>query len=86
MIEMSVANAKGKLSELINRALNGERVILTKHGRPVAQITPVEGFKTVEQKRRALKQILEKAAEVRTKGFDGENAGKNLFGRDGMPS
>ena len=86
MIEMSVANAKGRLSELINRALNGERVVLTKHGRPVAQILPMEGYKSETQKRRALRRIIEDAAAVRTSGFDGENAGKNLFDREGMPS
>ena len=86
MIDMSVAMAKGRLSELINRALAGERVLLTKHGKPVAQIQPVEGYKSEDQKRRALKQILAEAAEVRTSGFDGENAGKNLYGPDGMPS
>jgi len=36
----SVAEAKNQLSELIERALKGEEVVITRHGRPVAQIVP----------------------------------------------
>jgi prevent-host-death family protein len=38
----SVAEAKNKLSELINRALRGEGVVITRHGRPVVELKPVE--------------------------------------------
>lgn len=37
----SVAEAKNKLSELIDRALEGEAVVITRHGRPVAELTPI---------------------------------------------
>jgi prevent-host-death family protein len=37
----SVAQAKNKLSGLIDRALNGEQVVITRHGRPVAELKPL---------------------------------------------
>lgn len=41
MSSYSVAEAKAKLSELIDRAGKGEGVVITKHGRPVAEIRSV---------------------------------------------
>ncbi|MBD0270365.1 MAG: type II toxin-antitoxin system Phd/YefM family antitoxin [Acetobacteraceae bacterium] len=38
----SVAEAKNRLSELIDRALAGEGVAITRHGRPVVELRPVE--------------------------------------------
>lgn len=36
--------AKNRLSELLDAAENGEEVMITKHGRPVAKLVPVEKF------------------------------------------
>jgi prevent-host-death family protein len=36
----SVAQAKNTLTKLIDRALQGEEVIITRHGRPVAELRP----------------------------------------------
>lgn len=41
MTRYSVAEAKARLSELIDRAEKGEGVVITKHGRPVAEIRPL---------------------------------------------
>lgn len=37
----SVADAKNRLPELINRALEGEGVVITRHGKPVVELRPV---------------------------------------------
>ncbi|MEQ1865023.1 MAG: type II toxin-antitoxin system prevent-host-death family antitoxin [Micropepsaceae bacterium] len=37
----SVAEAEGHLSELIDRALSGEGVVITRHGKPVVELRPV---------------------------------------------
>jgi prevent-host-death family protein len=42
MSSHSVAQAKNKLSELINRALRGEGVVITRHGRPVVELKAIE--------------------------------------------
>ena len=41
MTTYSVAEAKNSLSELIDRALKGEGVIITRHGKPVVEFKPV---------------------------------------------
>jgi prevent-host-death family protein len=41
MSKHSVAEAKNKLSKLIDRALEGEGVVITRHGRPVVELTPI---------------------------------------------
>lgn len=41
MGEHSVAEAKNKLSELINRALEGEDIVITRHGLPIVELRPV---------------------------------------------
>jgi prevent-host-death family protein len=38
----SVAEARNQLSELIDRALRGERVVITRHGHPVVELRPVQ--------------------------------------------
>jgi prevent-host-death family protein len=41
MTDVTLAQAKARLSELISRAEHGEAVRITRHGRPVAQLMPV---------------------------------------------
>ena len=40
MSTYSVADAKAGLPSLINRALAGEEVIITRHGKPVVELRP----------------------------------------------
>jgi prevent-host-death family protein len=40
MSRYSVAEAKSGLPALINRAMSGEEVIITRHGKPVAELRP----------------------------------------------
>lgn len=37
----SVAKAKNQLSKLIDRALKGEGVVITRHGHPVVELKPI---------------------------------------------
>lgn len=41
MATYSVAEAKNNLSELIDRTLKGEGVLITRHGKPVVEFKPV---------------------------------------------
>jgi prevent-host-death family protein len=41
MTTYSVADAKNNLSELIERARQGEGVVITRHGVPVAELRPL---------------------------------------------
>jgi len=39
MIEVTTAMAKNRLTALIRSAESGEKVVITRHGKPVAQLT-----------------------------------------------
>ena len=39
-MDVSIAEAKNRLPELIRAVEAGEEVVITRHGKPVAQITP----------------------------------------------
>jgi prevent-host-death family protein len=41
-MDVSLADAKAHLSELVEQAANGEEVIITKRGRPVAALTAIK--------------------------------------------
>jgi prevent-host-death family protein len=73
MSSHSVAEAKNQLSKLIDRALEGEPVVITRHGRPVVELKPVNS--------RAPRRITEadldwlKARRVGRGSASGEDAG-----------
>ena len=58
-MELSLREAKARLSELVAAARNGERVIITRHGRPAAELVRCDrrggiDFDKLEQTRRRL--------------------------------
>ena len=56
MAEIGAYDAKTHLPELLDRVQKGERFVITKHGRPVAELTPYAGHNT-ERARRALAEM-----------------------------
>jgi prevent-host-death family protein len=40
IMDVSTAEAKNRLTELIRIVADGEQVVITRHGRPVAQLAP----------------------------------------------
>ena len=58
-MELAIREAKSRLSELVAAARNGERVIITKHGTPAAEIVRCDrrggiDFEKLESARRRL--------------------------------
>ena len=39
-MDVSIADAKNRLPQLIRAVEDGERVVITRHGKPVAQLAP----------------------------------------------
>lgn len=49
MAEHRISDARGSFSTTVNRvAFGGERVILTRHGRRVAAVVPIEDLELIE--------------------------------------
>lgn len=58
-MEFMIRDAKARLSELITAARNGERVVITKHGQPAAELVRCDqrggiDFEKLEAARRRL--------------------------------
>ncbi|CAN5766134.1 type II toxin-antitoxin system prevent-host-death family antitoxin [soil metagenome] len=57
-MEVGAYEAKTNLSRLLERVEQGEKITLTRHGRPVAMLVPVE-------KRRSPKEVVRDLREFR---------------------
>ena len=65
-MNVGVFEAKNRLSELMERAAQGEEVVITKHGRPAVRLTPVRRAMTPEQ----IEDLMTRVREAREKlGF-----------------
>ena len=62
--EISAADANRRFSEVLQSVKKGQSVIVTSHGKPVAQITPVSEGKGAEGARSALLARLRKERTV----------------------
>lgn len=56
MSEIGAYEAKTHLPQLLARVQKGERFVITKHGRPVAELVPV-AERDVEQVKRAIGEL-----------------------------
>jgi len=43
--QINIAEAKAKLSELLDRALAGEEIVVARAGKPLVRLVPVKGAK-----------------------------------------
>jgi prevent-host-death family protein len=83
MTEVSTAEARDRLAELINRATYaGERVILTRRGKALAAIVPIADVELLEalEERVDLAEARDALAEARESGTVSLQALKNELG------
>ena len=64
--------AKTHFSQLIERALHGEEIFITRRGKPVAKLVPVEDLQNSESAREAVKRIRVLAKEMKLGQFHWE--------------
>lgn len=55
--------AKTHLPQLLNRVARGENLVITRHGKPVAKLVPVETAQ--EQAKEALERIIERRQDIK---------------------
>ena len=60
-MQISVTDAKAQLTELVRRAEAGDKIVLTRHGRPVARLVPVKAARE-RKSRRAVVEAMRQAA------------------------
>ncbi|MFN0134247.1 MAG: type II toxin-antitoxin system Phd/YefM family antitoxin, partial [Phycisphaerales bacterium] len=62
-------DAKTKFSELLDRVEAGEEMVITKHGRPVAKLSPIEKRHDPDEIRKAMAQLDELSKSVTLGGL-----------------
>jgi prevent-host-death family protein len=65
---ISLADAKARLSEVLDRVQKGEEVVITKHGRPVARVSavvrPKQAVKSLRKFRAAMPRWRKSSARL----------------------
>jgi prevent-host-death family protein len=72
MSEIEAAEAKNGFSALLDRVERGEEVVITREGRAVAKLVPVQHLPDREQAKVAEQRIRERAAAMNLGPFDWE--------------
>ena len=84
-MEVSVSDAKAQISDLVRRAEEGEEVILTRFGQPVAKITPIAPRPTRAEKRALLEAVRASGGAAALPGPDGARSQDFLYDENGLP-
>ncbi len=70
MIEVGAFEAKNTLGSLLDRVQQGEEVVITRHGKPVARLVPNEGRLDREQAQAAADRIRARARQLKRVRFN----------------
>ena len=65
MVEVGAFEAKNTLGSLLDRVEQGEEVVITRHGKPVARLVPNEGRLNREQAQAAADRIRARARQLK---------------------
>jgi antitoxin (DNA-binding transcriptional repressor) of toxin-antitoxin stability system len=84
-MKITIEEAVGKLTELVQRVEAGEEVVLTRDGHPVVRLELIRKAVDREKRRRVLDQITEAARGKATPGPDAARSQDFLYGDDGLP-
>ena len=67
-MQVSVTEAKGRLTELVRRAEAGDEVVLTRHGQATVKLVPVRRRPDADARRAVIARMRAAAAGKRTEG------------------
>ena len=70
MIEVGAFEAKNTLGALLDRVEQGEEIVITRHGKPVARLVPNEGHRNREQAQAAADRIRTRARKLKNVRFN----------------
>ncbi|MEH6691833.1 MAG: type II toxin-antitoxin system prevent-host-death family antitoxin [Pseudorhizobium pelagicum] len=86
-MRISVAEAEGKLAELVARAQRGEDVVLTQHGKPALQLVSVAQSPLSPEERLEVFARIRKRARKDPSPFEGDAARSQdfLYDEFGLP-
>jgi prevent-host-death family protein len=80
-----VTDVKGQLTELIHRAEAGAEIVLTRHGRAVVPLVPVEAAVAPAARKKLLEAVRASGAARARPGESAARSKDFLFGPNGLP-
>lgn len=76
MVQVTVVEAKARLSEILDKVEEGEEVVITRHGRPIAQLTavskPKQPVRSLAAFRASMPRLRKPSAELLREARDEE--------------
>jgi len=84
-MQISVTDAKAQLTELVRRAEAGDKIVLTRHGQPVARLVPIKAAQERKSRRAMVEAMRQAARGDVSPGLSDERYRDFLFGADGLP-
>lgn len=84
-MRISLSDAKAQLTDLVRRAESGEDVVLTRHGREVVRLQPVDRPVDMDRRRKALEEVMRTGPSNMTPGCSAARSQDFLYDDDGLP-
>jgi prevent-host-death family protein len=84
-MRISVSDAKGQLTELVRRSEQGDEVVLTRHGQPVARLVPIKAVLDRAARRKILDELRASGAAKASRGPSAARSQDFLYDRYGLP-
>jgi prevent-host-death family protein len=84
-MQISVTDAKAQLTDLLRRAEAGEKIVLTRHGQPVAPLMPIKAALERKARRAMIEAIRQAARGGVLPGLSDERYRDFVFGAEGLP-
>ncbi len=85
-MQISVTEAKGKLTDLVRRAEAGDEVILTRHGHAAVRLVPMKAATDREKRRQRIQNIMDAAAVKASPGPCAARSQDFLYDENGLPA
>ena len=84
-MEISVSEAKARLTELVRRAQAGDEVVLTRHGQPAVTLTATQRRPNADARRALIASVRSAAAHKRSPGASAARSQDFLYDEVGLP-
>ena len=84
-MQISLSDAKARLTDLVRQAEAGEEVVLTRHGRPAARIVPVAPTPSSIVRTQLLTRLQLSATQKVRRGPEAARSQDFLYDDDGLP-
>jgi len=85
-MDVSVSEAKSRLTQLVRRAERGEEVVLTRRGKPAVKLVRIRTPAEIEARKGRILEIGRRAAAQATPGPGAAHSADYLYDDDSMPS